>query len=70
LNYNPLIAALNGGEDYELLFTIPLSMHEKITDNIPLNINMIGYLTEADMSCRIITENNEEIEIKEIVINH
>ena len=66
LNYNPLIAALNGGEDYELLFTVPLSMYEKITENIPHNITMIGYLTEADMSCRIITENNEEIEIKEI----
>jgi thiamine-monophosphate kinase len=66
LNYNPLVAALNGGEDYELLFTLPLSEHEKVITFFPENINMIGYLTQPDMSCRIITENNEEIDIKEI----
>ena len=66
LNFNPLIAALNGGEDYELLFTIPISEHEKIKDKLPENINMIGYLTESDMSCRMITGNDEEIDIKEI----
>jgi len=66
LNYNPLIAALNGGEDYELLFTLPISEHEKINKQFPENINMIGYLTEPDLSCRMITGNDEEIEIREI----
>ena len=63
LNYNPLTAAFNGGDDYELLFTLPLSAHEIITNDFPENINLIGYLTEPEMSCRLITGNNEEVEI-------
>jgi len=53
LNYNPLTAALNGGDDFELLFTIPLSEHEKIVDKLPQNINLIGYLTEPELECKI-----------------
>jgi thiamine-monophosphate kinase len=41
---NPTVAALNGGEDYELLFTLPLASYEKIKD-IP-EIRMIGHMTE------------------------
>lgn len=41
---NPTVAALNGGEDYELLFTLPLDSYEKIKD-IP-EIRMIGHITE------------------------
>ncbi len=41
---NPTVAALNGGEDYELLFTLPLDSYEKIKD-IP-EIRMIGHMTE------------------------
>ncbi len=49
LSINPLVAALNGGEDYELLFTIPLSDHDKIK-NDP-DITVIGHITaEADGS--------------------
>ena len=66
LNYNPLIAALNGGEDYELLFTLSLSEHEKIISQLPENINIIGFLTEPEKSCRMITGNDEEFDIKEI----
>jgi len=42
---NPTVAALNGGEDYELLFTMPLDSYEKIK-HIP-EIRMIGHLTQA-----------------------
>ena len=42
-NMNPTTAALNGGEDYELLFTIPLSDYEKIKDRS--DISIIGHIT-------------------------
>ena len=44
LNLNPVLAALNGGEDYELLFTIPLEYHQKIK-NEP-SIAIIGHITD------------------------
>lgn len=46
LSINPIVAALNGGEDYELLFTIPITDHDKIK-NDP-DITIIGHITEAD----------------------
>ena len=46
LNMNPLVAALNGGEDYELLFTIPLADHDKIR-NHP-DITILGHMTEKE----------------------
>ena len=66
MNFNPLVAALNGGEDYELLFTLPLKDYEKVINDFPENINMIGYLTNPEDSCRLISNNNEEIDIKDI----
>ena len=62
MNYNPLIAALNGGDDYELLFTLPISEHEKIIDKLPKNISLIGYLTEKKMLCKMITRDGGEID--------
>jgi thiamine-monophosphate kinase len=43
IHINPLVAALNGGEDYELLFTIPVTEHEKVR-NHP-DITVIGHMT-------------------------
>jgi len=53
LNMNPLVAALNGGEDYELLFTIPLSDHEKIKNDPDFTI--IGHMTETAEGVNLIT---------------
>lgn len=53
LSINPLVAALNGGEDYELLFTIPLADHDKIK-NDP-DITVIGHITEASSGTNMIT---------------
>jgi thiamine-monophosphate kinase len=39
------VCALNGGEDYELLFTIPLSEFDKIKDKA--EISVIGHITDA-----------------------
>lgn len=53
LSINPLVAALNGGEDYELLFTVPIADHDKIK-NDP-DITIIGHITEATEGCCLIT---------------
>lgn len=53
LNINPLVSALNGGEDYELLFTIPVTEHDKIK-NDP-DITVIGHVTEEANSANLIT---------------
>lgn len=62
LNMNIVTAALNGGEDYELLFTIPLEDYEKI---IPVdNVNIIGHMTKPELGLNLIGRNGEEIQLK------
>jgi thiamine-monophosphate kinase len=51
---DPTACALSGGEDYELLFTIPQSEYEKLVLNE--EISVIGYMTEADQGVNIITK--------------
>jgi thiamine-monophosphate kinase len=53
IHINPLVAALNGGEDYELLFTIPLKDHEKVR-NHP-DITVIGHMTAKEEGCMLVT---------------
>ncbi len=53
LNINPLVAALNGGEDYELLFTIPVGEYDKIR-NHP-DITVIGHITEKSEGANLVT---------------
>lgn len=62
LHINPLVAALNGGEDYELLFTLPLGSHEKIK-NDP-DITVIGYITPESEGVKLITTGGSEIELQ------
>ncbi|MDE6109282.1 MAG: thiamine-phosphate kinase, partial [Muribaculaceae bacterium] len=57
LNMNLVTAALNGGEDYELLFTVPLSMHDKIAQ-VP-GVREIGYITDEDKGCALVTRDGE-----------
>ncbi len=64
LTYNPLIAALNGGEDYELLLTLPLKVYEAETSFISEFLTPIGYINEASKACRMIITNNEETDLK------
>ena len=61
-NIDPTTAALNGGEDYELLFTIKPSDYEKIKD-LP-EITTIGHMTEQQQGAQLITTSGQVVEIK------
>ncbi|MDE5876318.1 MAG: thiamine-phosphate kinase [Muribaculaceae bacterium] len=62
LNMNLVTAAMNGGEDYELLFTVPLTDHEKIKDLD--GVRMIGYITKPELGCALVTRDGAELPIK------
>lgn len=62
LNMNLVTAALNGGEDYELLFTVPLTDHDKVK-NIE-GVKMIGYVTKPDLGAALITRDGAEIPLR------
>lgn len=62
-NLNVTTVAMNGGEDYELLFTVPLTQHELI-QQIP-GIRLIGHITEESLSPALISrDGNSEITLK------
>ncbi|MBR3648458.1 MAG: thiamine-phosphate kinase [Paludibacteraceae bacterium] len=62
LNMDIVTCALNGGEDYELLFTISQKDYEKI---LPVeDVNIIGYIQRAELGCHLIGRNGEEITLK------
>lgn len=58
----PIVTALNGGEDYELLFTISQSDYEKIKEE--KDITVIGYMTEEKEGCQIVTNDNQMIRLE------
>lgn len=62
LNMNLVTAALNGGEDYELLFTVPLADHEKVEHMA--GVKVIGYITKEDLGCALVTRDGAEIPLK------
>lgn len=63
LNMNLVTAALNGGEDYELLFTVPLSDFEKVSKIE--DVHIIGRITREELGCAMVTRDGEsEIELK------
>ena len=62
LNMNVTTCALNGGEDYELLFTVPLTDHEKVA--AMKGIKVIGHITKAELGCGLITRDGQEFELK------
>lgn len=68
LGMNLVTAALNGGEDYELLFTVPLSCHEQVEKMS--GIRIIGHITKESMGCAMITRDGNEIELKAQGFNH
>ena len=62
LNMNVTTCALNGGEDYELLFTVPLTEHDKVA--AMKGIKVIGHITKPELGCGLITRDGQEFELK------
>jgi thiamine-monophosphate kinase len=60
-NIDPMVPALNGGEDYEMLFTIPLEMAERI--KIVPSVKVIGYMTASGSGYYIVGDDGSEVEI-------
>ena len=58
---DPTACALSGGEDYELLFTIPQADYDKLTANN--EISVIGYMTAAEDGAKIITKSHNTYSI-------
>lgn len=61
-NMNLVTAALNGGEDYELLFTVPLVDHEKVA--AMKSAKIIGRITKPELGCYMVTRDDNEIELQ------
>lgn len=62
IGMNLVTAALNGGEDYELLFTVPLHCHERI-EKLP-GVKLIGHITKPSLGCAMITRDGTEIPLQ------
>jgi thiamine-monophosphate kinase len=61
-NMNLTTCAMNGGEDYELLFTVPLADHEKIEEIE--GVRVIGHITKPELGSYLITRDGQEFELK------
>ena len=62
MNMNVTTCALNGGEDYELLFTVPIGDHEKIEQMD--GVKLIGHITRPELGHMLVTRDNQEFELK------
>ncbi len=62
LNMNVMTCALNGGEDYELLFTVPIADHEKVASM--KDVRVIGYIVSQSMGNAMITRDGAEMQLR------
>ena len=60
-NMNLVTAALNGGEDYELLFTVPLTEHDKVSEMS--GIKVIGHITKPELGNYLVGRDGGEVEL-------
>lgn len=62
MHLDPVMAALNGGEDYELLFTVPLALREKV---LQLGrVDVIGHITAEGTGCALTTPDGQQIPLR------
>ena len=61
LHADPVVAALNGGDDNELLFTVPVTQQAKIAGIG--GIDIIGYITPASTGTRLVTPDGSELSL-------
>lgn len=62
LNMNVTTCALNGGEDYELLFTVPIGDHEKIEQMD--DVKLIGHITKPELGYMLVSRDGNEFELQ------
>lgn len=62
LHVDPVVAALNGGQDYELLFTVPLEMRERVTRMG--GIDIIGHITPENTGAFLVTPDGSDIALR------
>lgn len=62
LNMNVITCALNGGEDFEFLFTVPIADHEKVA--AMKEVRVIGHIVSEGMGLALITRDGAEMELK------
>jgi len=65
---DPTACALSGGEDYELLFTVPQADYEKLVLNEQISI--VGYMADAEQGSQLITKGGSKIAITAQGWNH
>ena len=63
LDIDPISAALNGGEDYRLLFTIPIGKHDKFRHDFQ-TFDIIGHLAKPEVGAALVTPDGVELPIK------
>lgn len=68
VNMNLVTAALNGGEDYELVFTAPLHAHETLSKL--KGIKIIGHITRPELGCALVTRDGVEMQLRAQGFNH
>lgn len=63
LNIDPVSAALNGGDDYRLLFTIPIGKHDKFRHDFQ-TFDIIGHMAKPEVGASIVTPDGVELPVK------
>ena len=62
MHLDPVMAALSGGEDYELLFTVPISMQEQV---MRLGVvDVIGHITDEQSGCALVTPDGQTMRLR------
>ena len=61
-NLNVTTCALNGGEDYELLFTVPLTDHERVSRLD--DVRIVGHITRPELGSILVTRDGQEFALK------
>ncbi len=61
-NLSIVTAAMNGGEDYELLFTVPLELHDLIEE--VEDVHIIGHICKAEQGMNLVTRQGQEFSLK------
>lgn len=68
IGMSAITAALNGGEDYELVFTVPLHCHDTVSKIE--GVKVIGHMTGPELGCALITADGGEFPLKAQGFNH